>query len=109
MKFHPTPLLGAYTIELEKRGDDRGFFARFFCQREFEAAGVPMSIVQVNNSLSARAGTLRGLHYQLPPAAEIKAVRCIRCLCRRSARHTRSRSLLGRPHSLRAWACTAIN
>lgn len=78
MKFHPTPLLGAYTIELEKRGDDRGFFARFFCQREFEAAGVPMSIVQVNNSLSARAGTLRGLHYQLPPAAEIKAVRCIR-------------------------------
>jgi dTDP-4-dehydrorhamnose 3,5-epimerase len=78
MKFYPTPLLGAYTIELEKRGDDRGFFARFFCQREFEAAGIPMSIVQVNNSLSAHAGTLRGLHYQLPPAAEIKAVRCIR-------------------------------
>ncbi len=66
MKFHPTPLLGAYTIELEKRGDDRGFFARFFCQREFEAAGIPMSIVQINNSLTANAGTLRGLHYQLP-------------------------------------------
>ena len=72
MKFHPTPLLGAYTIELDKRGDDRGFFARFFCQREFEAAGIPMSVVQINNSLSAKAGTLRGMHYQLPPVAEIK-------------------------------------
>ena len=78
MKFHPTPLHGAYTIELEKRGDDRGFFARFFCQKEFEAAGVPMPIVQINNSLSAKAGTLRGMHYQLAPAAEIKVVRCIR-------------------------------
>jgi dTDP-4-dehydrorhamnose 3,5-epimerase len=78
MKFHPTPLNGAYTIELEKRGDDRGFFARAFCQREFEAAGVPMSAVQMNNALSAKAGTLRGMHYQLPPAAEIKVVRCIR-------------------------------
>jgi len=78
VKFHPTPLVGAYTIELEKRGDDRGFFARLFCQREFAEAGVPMSIVQINNSLSAKAGTLRGMHYQLPPAAEIKVVRCIR-------------------------------
>jgi len=78
VKFHPTPLHGAYTIELEKRGDDRGFFARFFCQKEFEAAGVPMPIVQINNSLSAKAGTLRGMHYQLAPAAEIKVVRCIR-------------------------------
>jgi dTDP-4-dehydrorhamnose 3,5-epimerase len=78
VKFHPTPLHGAYTIELEKRGDDRGFFARFFCQKEFEAAGVPMTIVQINNSLSAKAGTLRGMHYQLAPAAEIKVVRCIR-------------------------------
>jgi dTDP-4-dehydrorhamnose 3,5-epimerase len=78
MKFHAAPLRGAYTIELEKRGDDRGFFARFFCQREFEAAGIPMPIVQINNSLSAKAGTLRGMHYQLPPAAEIKVVRCIR-------------------------------
>ncbi|MFC4844737.1 dTDP-4-dehydrorhamnose 3,5-epimerase [Bradyrhizobium sp. GCM10023182] len=78
MKFHKIPLDGAYTIELEKRGDDRGFFARLFCQREFETAGVPMSAVQINNSLSAKAGTLRGMHYQLPPAAEIKVVRCIR-------------------------------
>lgn len=78
MKFHKTPLVGAYTVELEKRGDDRGFFARLFCQKEFEAAGVPMSAVQINNSLSAKAGTLRGMHYQLQPAAEIKVVRCIR-------------------------------
>jgi len=78
VKFHATPLHGAYTIELEKRGDDRGFFARFFCQNEFAAAGVPMPIVQINNSLSAKAGTLRGMHYQLAPAAEIKVVRCIR-------------------------------
>ena len=47
-------------------------------EREFEAAGIPMPIVQINNSLSAKAGTLRGMHYQLPPAAEIKVVRCIR-------------------------------
>jgi dTDP-4-dehydrorhamnose 3,5-epimerase len=78
MKFHAAPLRGAYTIELEKRGDDRGFFARAFCQREFEAADIPMPIVQINNSLSAKAGTLRGLHYQLPPAAEVKVVRCVR-------------------------------
>ena len=55
MKFHPTPLHGAYTIELEKRGDDRGFFARFFCQKEFEAAGLPMPIVQINNSLQCKS------------------------------------------------------
>jgi dTDP-4-dehydrorhamnose 3,5-epimerase len=78
LKFHSTPLLGAYTIELEKRGDDRGFFARLFCEKEFEAAHLPMSVVQINNSLSAKAGTLRGMHYQLQPAAEIKIVRCIR-------------------------------
>jgi dTDP-4-dehydrorhamnose 3,5-epimerase len=78
MKLHATPLVGAHTIELEKRGDDRGFFARFYCEKEFEAAGIAMPIVQINNSQSANAGTLRGMHYQLPPAAEIKVVRCIR-------------------------------
>ncbi len=78
MKFHATPLKGAFTIELEKRGDDRGFFARFFCEKDFEAAGIAFPIVQINNSLSEKAGTLRGMHYQLPPAAEIKVVRCIR-------------------------------
>jgi dTDP-4-dehydrorhamnose 3,5-epimerase len=77
MKFHKTPLVGAYVIEPEKRGDDRGFFARFFCQREFEEAGLTASFVQINNSLSSKAGTLRGMHYQLPPSAEVKIVRCI--------------------------------
>lgn len=78
MKFHPTPLKGAYTIEPERRGDDRGFFARVFCQSEFTEAGLTPQFVQVNNSLSAKKGTLRGLHYQLAPKAEVKIVRCIR-------------------------------
>lgn len=78
MKFHTTPLHGARLIELEKRGDDRGFFARVFCEREFADAGLPTPVVQINNSLSSKAGTLRGLHYQLAPNAEIKVVRCIR-------------------------------
>ena len=78
MKFHNTPLDGARVIELERRGDDRGFFARYFCEREFGANGLETRFVQINNSLSARKGTLRGLHYQLPPAAEVKVVRCVR-------------------------------
>ncbi len=78
IKFHPTPLEGAYLIELERRGDDRGFFARLFCEQEFGEVGLETRFVQVNNSLSARRGTLRGMHYQLPPAAEVKVVRCIR-------------------------------
>jgi dTDP-4-dehydrorhamnose 3,5-epimerase len=78
MKFHETPLKGAYLIELEKRGDDRGFFARFFCKQEFANAGLETEFVQVNNSLSGKKGTLRGLHYQLPPAAEVKLVRAVK-------------------------------
>ena len=77
MIFQPTPLQGAYTIELEKRGDDRGFFARFFCSDEFAAQGLPNHIVQINNSLTGSKGTLRGMHYQLEPSGEIKVVRCI--------------------------------
>jgi dTDP-4-dehydrorhamnose 3,5-epimerase len=76
--FHETPLSGAYVIELEKRGDDRGFFARAFCRNEFEKAGLSAAFVQINNSLSVDVGTLRGMHYQLPPHAETKVVRCIR-------------------------------
>lgn len=78
MKYHPTPLDGAFTIELEKRGDDRGFFARFFCAEEFARQGLESRIAQINNSLSRHAGTLRGMHYQLAPKAETKIVRCIR-------------------------------
>lgn len=78
MQFLPTPLSGAFTIELEKRGDDRGFFARYFCEDEFAKAGLETRFKQINTSLSARAGTLRGMHYQLPPSAEVKVVRCVR-------------------------------
>lgn len=78
MKFFETPLAGAYVIELEKIGDERGFFARAFCQREFAKHDLAREIVQVNNSLAERKGTLRGMHYQLAPKAETKMVRCIR-------------------------------
>jgi dTDP-4-dehydrorhamnose 3,5-epimerase len=78
MIFTETPLKGAYLIDLEKRGDDRGFFARAFCEREFAEHGLVTHFVQANNSLSAHAGTLRGLHYQLAPKAETKLIRCIR-------------------------------
>jgi len=78
MIFSQTPLAGAYVIALEKRGDDRGFFARTFCENEFRSHGLVTRFAQVNDSLSASKGTLRGMHYQLPPAAEVKLVRCIR-------------------------------
>jgi dTDP-4-dehydrorhamnose 3,5-epimerase len=77
VKFVATPLKDAFLIELERRADDRGFFARFFCEREFRDAGLETRFVQMNNSVSTKAGTLRGLHYQLAPAAEVKVVRCI--------------------------------
>jgi dTDP-4-dehydrorhamnose 3,5-epimerase len=78
MKFTETPLPGAFIIDLEKRGDDRGFFARFFCEREFQAQGLNSRIVQINNSFSRFRGTLRGMHYQLAPRAEDKIFRCVR-------------------------------
>lgn len=78
MKFVPTGLDGAYVIELEKREDDRGFFARAFCVNELGAMGLESTIVQVNNSASRYKGTMRGMHYQLAPKAEVKIVRCIR-------------------------------
>ena len=78
MIFTQTPLPGAYLLDLEKRGDDRGFFARAFCEREFGEHDLVTRFVQVNNSLSAVKGTLRGMHYQLGPKAETKVVRCIR-------------------------------
>lgn len=77
MKFNQSPLKGAYTIELEKRGDTRGFFARVFCAEEFAAAGLASSFAQINDSLNGKKGTLRGLHYQLAPSMEVKVVRCI--------------------------------
>ena len=78
MIFNQTPLKGAFLIDLEKRGDDRGFFARAFCEKEFTTHELSTHFCQVNNSLSALKGTLRGMHYQLSPKAETKLVRCIR-------------------------------
>jgi len=78
MKFKETPLKGSFVIEIEPRGDERGFFARAFCKRELAEAGLNPEIVQINNSLSRHRGTLRGIHYQLAPKAEAKIVRCIR-------------------------------
>lgn len=78
MKFHKGSVEGARLVELEKRGDERGFFARLFCEKEFGAEGLETRFVQANNSLSGAGGTLRGLHYQLGASAEVKVVRCIR-------------------------------
>ena len=77
MLFNPTPLQSAFTIDPEKRGDDRGFFARLFCVDEFAMHGLETRFVQLNNSVSTKRGTLRGMHYQLHPSAEVKVVRCI--------------------------------
>jgi dTDP-4-dehydrorhamnose 3,5-epimerase len=76
--FDETPIPGAWLVELELRGDERGFFARLFDTEEFAAHGLEERFVQVNDSLSAERGTLRGMHYQLPPAQEVKLVRCVR-------------------------------
>jgi len=78
MKFLETPLKGAFTIDLEKREDERGFFARMYCEREFANHGLSSAFVQVNNSLAVTQGTLRGMHYQLYPKAETKLVRCVK-------------------------------
>jgi dTDP-4-dehydrorhamnose 3,5-epimerase len=78
MIFEETELIGAYVIHLEELGDERGFFARAWCAREFEAAGLSTDLVQTNFSYNIRAGTLRGLHYQVAPHQESKLVRCIR-------------------------------
>ena len=78
MIFTETTLKGAYVIDLERREDPRGFFARAFCQREFEAHGLNPVIAQANVAFNERKGTLRGMHFQFPPAAETKVVRCVR-------------------------------
>ncbi|MDY7000426.1 MAG: dTDP-4-dehydrorhamnose 3,5-epimerase [Thermodesulfobacteriota bacterium] len=78
MKFHETPLKGAYVVEPEPFFDARGGFARIFCQKELAGAGLGCDIVQANRSVNAKAGCVRGLHYQSPPKAETKMVTCIR-------------------------------
>lgn len=78
MIFSETRLEGAYVIELERREDARGFFARAFCQQEFEAHGLKPIIAQANVAHNRQKGTVRGMHFQIPPAAETKLVRCTR-------------------------------
>lgn len=76
MIFTETGLLGAFVVKIQRHEDDRGFFARSFCAREFEAHGLNPELVQCNISYNAKRGTLRGMHYQAPPFEEAKLVRC---------------------------------
>lgn len=76
MTFQETKLPGVFEIGLERKADERGFFARAWCQKEFESKGLSHSLVQCSVSFNTRAGTLRGLHYQVPPYPEVKIVRC---------------------------------
>ena len=78
MIFRETGLAGAFIVDLEPRADDRGFFARTFCQREFAARGLQAGVAQANVARSTRKGTLRGMHFQYPPDAEAKLVRATR-------------------------------
>jgi dTDP-4-dehydrorhamnose 3,5-epimerase len=78
MIFTETSIPGAFVIDLEQRGDDRGFFARAWCANEFADHGLNQRLVQVNLSFNQRAGTLRGMHLQTAPHEEAKCVRCTR-------------------------------
>ena len=77
MKFIPTILNGSFTIQLDPINDERGWFARYFCKKEFSTIGHNKEWVQMNHSFSLKKGTLRGMHFQKPPYSEIKLVRCI--------------------------------
>ncbi len=78
MIFTETKLQGAYIIDIDRKEDSRGFFARAFCQKEFVAQGLKPVIAQANVAFNHQKGTLRGMHFQYPPAAETKLVRCTR-------------------------------
>ncbi len=76
MIFQEIGLKGAYIIDLERSEDERGFFARSWCQRQFEARGLNPRLVQCNVSFNKKKGTLRGMHYQIAPHEEAKLIRC---------------------------------
>jgi dTDP-4-dehydrorhamnose 3,5-epimerase len=78
MNFTPLPLQGAYIIEPNLFADHRGKFSRLFCQEELKQIGHDKPIVQINHSLTKQKGTVRGMHYQKPPKAEIKMVQCLK-------------------------------
>ena len=78
MKITPLKIQGAAVVEIEPLGDERGFFARSFCRREFKDAGLDLNVVQSNLSQNVSKGTLRGMHYQAAPKPDPKLVSCIR-------------------------------
>lgn len=78
MKFIAQPLSGVYTIDLNLLSDERGSFARTFCKDEFSKIGFTKEFVQFNQSWNTKQGTIRGMHYQIPPFQEVKLIRCIR-------------------------------
>lgn len=78
MIFRELDLPGAFLLEPERLEDERGFFARIFCRRELEAHGLEPAVVQCSLSFNHRRGTVRGMHWQTPPAEEAKLVRCVR-------------------------------
>ena len=77
MIFHETEIDGAFVIELDPHEDERGFFARTFCQREFEEYGLETNVAQCSISFNREQGTLRGMHYQAAPHEEVRLVRCV--------------------------------
>lgn len=76
--FVPTSLPGAFIVDIDRRNDDRGFFARTWCRREFAEMGLNADLAQCNVSYTKRRGTLRGMHWQAAPHSEVKLVRCTR-------------------------------
>lgn len=78
MIFHETPIAGAFVVELDRKVDSRGFFARAFCEDELRAHGIDFRAVQANLSHSDAKGTLRGMHYQGEPVSETKFIRCVK-------------------------------
>ena len=78
MIFDPTPLDGAYVIQPERRGDERGFFTRTYCVNEFAELGLNTTLCQANAAYTAARGTTRGMHYQIEPHSEVKLLRCTR-------------------------------
>lgn len=78
MTFTETKIKGAYLIDIKKISDDRGFFGRAYCKKEFDRLGITNEVVQVNVSSNNKKGTFRGLHMQVAPAEETKLVRCTR-------------------------------
>jgi dTDP-4-dehydrorhamnose 3,5-epimerase len=111
--FRETKLQGVFEIHLGPYNDERGFFARCWCQNEFASNGLNAKLVQCNLSVSSRKGTLRGMHYQVPPYAETKLVRCTRgrftapfLICGPNRRHSNNGSRgSSRPTSATWSAC----